>query len=241
MWAIFAATILGDGLARFFGCWGIRVITDNHMATVARSLANYWWAGSAIWITPQLQRDPIVKWSGSTKRSMRHRIRSGGAGTGSPGASEAGKEVIPKTCASAGDAGVVTGPIRRRFTPARGEVDYSHGESFYNRSSLRLFRNCGKNASPRKARERSCVFSDDSLPPKQDPFLKQEDGQWKPNPAIDFRSATADSTIPRPISRPWLIASKCGGPTKSSTYGRSAATPFPAVVRDFPRGIRKRR
>jgi arginyl-tRNA synthetase len=28
------------------------------------------------------------------------------------------------------------------------------------------------------------VFSDGSLPPKQDPFLKQEDGQWKPNPAL---------------------------------------------------------
>ncbi len=28
------------------------------------------------------------------------------------------------------------------------------------------------------------VFSDGSLPPKQDPFLKQEDGEWKPNPFI---------------------------------------------------------
>jgi arginyl-tRNA synthetase len=32
------------------------------------------------------------------------------------------------------------------------------------------------------------VFSDGALPPKQDPFLKQEDGQWKPNPSLILKS-----------------------------------------------------
>ncbi len=32
------------------------------------------------------------------------------------------------------------------------------------------------------------VFSDGSLPPKQDPFLKQEDGEWKPNPSLIQKS-----------------------------------------------------
>jgi len=32
------------------------------------------------------------------------------------------------------------------------------------------------------------VFSDGALPPKQDPFLKQEEGKWKPHPSLILKS-----------------------------------------------------
>jgi len=141
------------------------------MATGARSLAKLLVGWKRDLDTPHLQRDPIGEMERLYKTVNRHRTPIRRSGTGSPGASEA-QRVIRKPAHLAGDAGVVTGPIRRRLRRLGVKFDYSHGESFYNPKLATIVQNLREKRSPRESEGAICVFSDDSLPPKQDPFLK---------------------------------------------------------------------
>ncbi len=68
------------------------------------------------------------------------------------------------------------------------KFDHTYGESFYNpRLKIVVEELVAKNIA-RESESAICVFSDGSLPPKQDPFLKQEDGEWKPNPCLIQKS-----------------------------------------------------
>src|SRR5205085_7749924 len=66
--------------------------------------------------------------------------------------------------------------------------DYAHGESFYNPKLAAIVQELREKGIAQESEGAICVFSDGALPPKQDPFLKQEDGQWKPNPALIQKS-----------------------------------------------------
>src|SRR5206468_9398437 len=64
------------------------------------------------------------------------------------------------------------------------KFDYVLGESFYNPALQAIVQELREKGIGQESEGAVCVFSDGSLPPKQDPFLKQEDGQWKANPAL---------------------------------------------------------
>jgi arginyl-tRNA synthetase len=68
------------------------------------------------------------------------------------------------------------------------KFDHAYGESFYNSRLKGVVRELVDQGIARESEGAICVFSDGSLPPKQDPFLKQEDGGWQPNPFIIQKS-----------------------------------------------------
>src|SRR5439155_26282341 len=68
------------------------------------------------------------------------------------------------------------------------KFDHVLGERFYNPRLSAIVQELRGNGIARESEGAICVFSDGSLPPKQDPLLKQEDGQWKPSPALIQKS-----------------------------------------------------
>src|SRR6185312_1883677 len=68
------------------------------------------------------------------------------------------------------------------------KFDHVYGESFYNPRLKGIVQELLDKNIARESEGAICVFSDGGLPPKQDPLLKQEDGEWKPNPCLIQKS-----------------------------------------------------
>lgn len=66
--------------------------------------------------------------------------------------------------------------------------DESLGESFYNDRLKAVVEELKEKGIARESEGAMCVFSDGSVPEKDDPFLVQRDGEWIPNPAIVLKS-----------------------------------------------------
>ena len=64
------------------------------------------------------------------------------------------------------------------------KFDQQLGESFYNPKLKEAVEDLRRKGIARESEGAVCVFSDGSLPPKQDPFMIEMDGEWQPNPAI---------------------------------------------------------
>jgi len=60
--------------------------------------------------------------------------------------------------------------------------DYTLGESFYNPRLNAVVQQLRDRGIARESEGAVCVFSDGTLPPKEDPFLVHKDGAWAPNP-----------------------------------------------------------
>jgi arginyl-tRNA synthetase len=80
------------------------------------------------------------------------------------------------------------------------------GESFYNPQLKATVDDLLRRGIATESRGAKAVFSDGSLPPKEDPFLVHKEGQWAPNPFIvqktdgAFNYATTDlATLARRI------------------------------------------
>ncbi len=69
------------------------------------------------------------------------------------------------------------------------KFDHALGESFLQSVARRSRGRFVENAALRvRAKVRSGVFSDGSLPPKEDPFLVNRDGEWIADPALVRKS-----------------------------------------------------
>ena len=68
------------------------------------------------------------------------------------------------------------------------KFDHTYGESFYNPKLKGVVAELRDKGIARESEGAMAVFSDGSVPQKQDPLLKQEDGEWKANPAIVQKS-----------------------------------------------------
>jgi arginyl-tRNA synthetase len=64
------------------------------------------------------------------------------------------------------------------------KFDHTYGESFYQPRLQRTVRDLAARGIARQSEGATCVFSDGTLPPKQDPFLIQREGEWQPNPQL---------------------------------------------------------
>lgn len=76
--------------------------------------------------------------------------------------------------------------------------DHTLGESFYNPRLQDVVDQLTSRGIARESEGAICVFSDGSVPPKEDPFLIHRDGEWQPNPQLiqkrdgGFNYATTD-------------------------------------------------
>ena len=89
------------------------------------------------------------------------------------------------------------------------KFDFTLGESFYNPWLGEVVDDLLAHDIARESEGAMGVFSDGSLPPKEDPFLVNRDGEWVPIPRSSAR-ATAGSITRPPIWRRLITGSKRG-------------------------------
>jgi arginyl-tRNA synthetase len=68
------------------------------------------------------------------------------------------------------------------------QFDHTLGESFYNPQLQSVVDDLRAKGIARESQGALCVFSDGTIPPKEDPFLIQRDGEWEPNPQLIQKS-----------------------------------------------------
>ena len=100
------------------------------------------------------------------------------------------------------------------YTRLGVKFDVTLGESFYNPWLGEVVNDLLAKEIARESEGAVGVFSDGSLPPKEDPFLVNRDGEWIADPRSCAR-ATAASITPPPIWRRLITGSKPGRRMKS--------------------------
>jgi arginyl-tRNA synthetase len=68
------------------------------------------------------------------------------------------------------------------------KFDHTLGESFYNPQLGNIVTDLLARGIARESEGAVAIFSDGSLPPKEDPFLVNRDGEWVPDPALIRKS-----------------------------------------------------
>ncbi len=198
------STILGDCLARTLRLLGHRVITDNHIGDWGTQFGMLLVGWKTVLDRAALATDAL----GELERVYR---------LVSPQCDEERPEFNPRVRDRArlelvklqqGDAEnlgiwremIALSQVQFDTIYARLGVRFDHtlGESFYNPRLKAVVEELRARGIARDSEGAVCVFSDGSLPPKDDPFLIHKDGAWAPNPCLiqksdgGFNYATTD-------------------------------------------------
>jgi arginyl-tRNA synthetase len=183
------STFLGDSLARTLRLLGHRVITDNHLGDWGTQFGKLLLGWKTRLDSNALRADPIAEMERLYKEVN-------AASEADPAVLEAARQELVKL--QQGDAENLRlwrEMIRLsedQFQTIYGRLgvtfDQTLGESFYNPMLAGVVKELCDKGIARESEGAIAVFSDGSLPPKQDPFLKHEDGEWKPNPLLIQKS-----------------------------------------------------
>ncbi len=183
------STVLGDCLARTLRLLGQRVITDNHIGDWGTQFGKLLVGWKQQLNRATLERDPI----GEMERLYK---TVNAASEANSAVLEAARQELVKL--QNGDEENLTiwremiELSQHQFDTLYGRLgvkfDHTLGESFYNPRLKSVVQELRDQGIARESEGAICVFSDGALPPKQDPLLKQEDGEWKPNPCLIQKS-----------------------------------------------------
>jgi len=193
------STIIGDTLARVSRLLGHNVITDNHIGDWGTQfgMVIYGWKNmldkEALDANPlaellriykavnaECKADETIK---DTCRDELVKLQQG----------DAVNLEIWKTCVDVSKLG-----LNKIYDRLDVKFDHWLGESYYNDQLAGLVDTLIETEMARESEGAICVFSGESLPPKKDPFKKNEDGEWKDHPMIvrkkdgGFNYATTD-------------------------------------------------
>ncbi len=179
------STILGDALARIAAFIGHSVVRDNHIGDWGTQFGMLLTGWKAELNREALNADPL----GEMERI--YKLMSALCKT-DPGTLEKAREELVKLQAGDGENLGIWREMQRlsqtQFDTIYGRLgvkfDVALGESFYNpwlKDVVRQLRDAG---IARESEGALCVFSDGSVPEKEDPFLISRDGQWVPMPAL---------------------------------------------------------
>ncbi len=183
------STILGDSLARTLRLLGHRVITDNHIGDWGTQFGKLLVGWKTQLNAEALLADPIAE--------MERLYKTVNAASEADPAvlEQARMELVKLQRGDEENLGIWREMIRlseiqfKTIYDRLGiKFDYVLGESFYNPLLAGVVQELRDKGIARESEGAIAVFSDGSLPPKQDPFLKHEDGEWKPNPALIQKS-----------------------------------------------------
>ncbi len=183
------STFLGDSLARTMRLLGHRVITDNHIGDWGTQFGKLLVGWKTQLNADALKSDPI----GEMERLYK---AVNAAGEADPAVLEQARQELVKL--QAGDEenlGIWRAMIKlseAQFEAIYGRLgvkfDHTLGESFYNPQLKSVVQELRDRGIARESEGAIAVFSNGSLPPKQDPFLKQAEGEWVPNPCLIQKS-----------------------------------------------------
>jgi len=188
------STILGDCLARLLRLLGHQVITDNHIGDWGTQFGMLLTGWKTILDETALAADPLLE------MERIYKAVSAKCDPEKPGfdALVLGRAREELVRLQAGDAenlriwGEMIRLSQAQFDCVYGRLgvkfDHTYGESFYNPRLAAVVEDLASRGIAQESRGAMAVLSDGSLPPKDDPWLVQKEGEWTPNPFIVRKS-----------------------------------------------------
>jgi arginyl-tRNA synthetase len=188
------STVLGDSLARTLRLLGHRVVTDNHIGDWGTQFGMLIVGWKRDLDPAALESDPLAEMERLYKKLSAECKEN-------PATLELAKaELVRLQAGDEANLGIWREMIRLsqvQFDAIYGRLkvtfDHALGESFYNPQLKTVVRELRDKQIARESDGAICVFSDGALPPKEDPFLKTEDGELKPNPFLIQKSDGASN------------------------------------------------
>jgi arginyl-tRNA synthetase len=193
------STILGDCLARVCRLLGHRVVTDNHIGDWGTQFGMLLIGWKRDLDRAALDRDPI----GELERI--YKKVSAECKADEQALEAARNELVKLQGGDAENLGIWRemqrlSQVQFDTIYARLGVKFDHtlGESFYNPRLQAVVDDLMARGLARESEGAKAIFSDGAMPPKDDPFRVQRDGEWVDNPALiqksdgGFNYATTD-------------------------------------------------
>jgi arginyl-tRNA synthetase len=179
------STILGDSLARVFRALGHRVVTDNHIGDWGTQFGKLVVGWKECLDEAALASDPIGEMERLYKKINAE------CDVDEKRLEQARQELVKLQNGDAENLAIWQKMIelsQHQFDTIYGRLgvgfDHALGESFYNSRLKGVVDELVAKGIARESEGAKAIFSDGTLPPKEDPFLIHRDGEWLPNPAL---------------------------------------------------------
>lgn len=188
------STGIGDALQRVLRLLGHRVIADNHIGDWGTQFGMLLLGWKTMLDRAALERDPIAELDRIYKiispqcddenPAYSPNVRQAAQGElvklqqGDPENLSIWKEMIRLSEVQ----------FNELYARLGVKFDYTLGESFYNPQLAGVVNDLLRRGIARQSEGAVGVFSDGSLPPKEDPFLVNRDGEWVAEPALVRKS-----------------------------------------------------
>jgi arginyl-tRNA synthetase len=198
------STILGDSLARVLRLLGHRVVTDNHIGDWGTQFGMLLIGWKHHLDRAALERDAIAEMERIYKL-VNAQCDPDKPGFNAETLEAARRELVKLQSGDEENLCIWREMIalsQVQFDTIYGRLgvkfDYTLGESFYNPQLQSVVDDLMAKGIARESEGAKCVFSDGTVPPKEDLFLINRDGEWQPNPQLiqkrdgGFNYATTD-------------------------------------------------
>jgi len=184
------STILGDSLARIGRFLGHSVIADNHIGDWGTQFGMLLVGWKTCLDKATLEREPIGELE-RVYKTINAQCDPDKPGYNAEIHTQARQELVKLQAGDAENGSIWKEMIRLsqvQFDAVYQQLDihfdHAHGESFYNPWLKGVVADLMSSGVARESQGALCVFSDGVLPPKEDPFLIQRDGEWVEVPAM---------------------------------------------------------
>ena len=209
------STVLGDSLARTLRLLGHKVITDNHLGDWGTQFGMLLVGWKTLLNATSLQADPLAEMERLYK-TISAQCHPEKPGFNQATLDQARIELVKLQAGDAENLAIWRDMIR--FSQAQFETiygrlgvkfDHTLGESFYHPRLQTVVDDLMSRGLATESRGARAIFSDSSVPPKDDPFLIHKEGEWVPNPFIiqksdgGFNYATTDLVTLRHRLETW--------------------------------------
>lgn len=183
------STGIGDALQRTLRLLGHRVITDNHIGDWGTQFGKLLLGWKQILDRPALERDAI------SELERLYKIINTECDANPARLEEAKAELVKLQAGDEENLRIWREMVKLsqvQFDTIYGRLgvkfDFALGESFYNPWLGGVVADLLTRGIARESEGAVGVFSDGSLPPKEDPFLVNRDGEWVADPALVRKS-----------------------------------------------------
>jgi arginyl-tRNA synthetase len=183
------STIIGDSLTRIGRFLGHKVISDNHIGDWGTQFGMILWGWKNLLDEAAMKENPIEELlrvyrdvNAKTKDDEALKETCKNELVKLQGGDEENLQIWER-CIELSKTG-----LQKIYS--RLDVNFDHwlGESFYNDQLGPLVEQLLESGIAEESDGAVAVFSDGSLPEKEDPLLKNEDDEWKPQPALIRKS-----------------------------------------------------
>jgi arginyl-tRNA synthetase len=183
------STGIGDALQRVLRLLGHRVITDNHIGDWGTQFGKLLLGWKQILDRPALERDAIAE------LERLYKVINAECDANPARLEEAKQELVKLQAGDEENLRIWREMVKLsqvQFDTIYGRLgvkyDVTLGESFYNPWLGEVVADLLKRGIARESEGAVGIFSDGSLPPKEDPFLVNRDGEWVADPALVRKS-----------------------------------------------------